>query len=134
MSVLRKNTPYKDSCMPIQDIHRLINYDLQHMEQLLQKELKSNIPLINQLCQYILHNGGKRLRAILVLLFGKAVNLDVKKNIQLAMIIETIHTATLLHDDVIDMSTMRRGKPSAHIKWTNTKAILSGGLFICNFL
>ena len=107
-------------------IKQLIKKDMSAVDDLLKTTLNANTPVINDICQYIIQNGGKRLRPALALLSGHAVSLDAKRNAQLATIVEAIHTATLLHDDVVDDSKLRRGKATANIAWDNPRAVLSG--------
>ena len=96
------------------------------VNQLIQKRLHSEVALINQLSNYIIYSGGKRLRPALVLLSAKAFNYSGSQHINLAAIIEFIHTATLLHDDVVDASQKRRGNDTANAIWGNEAAVLVG--------
>ncbi|WP_442497707.1 octaprenyl diphosphate synthase [Methylobacter sp. sgz302048] len=96
------------------------------VDQLIINELSSDVILINQVGHYIIGNGGKRLRPMLLLLAAKALG-DVNSNhLVLAAVIEFIHTATLLHDDVVDDSDRRRGKESANAVWGNAASVLVG--------
>ncbi|WAK02714.1 octaprenyl diphosphate synthase [Methylobacter sp. YRD-M1] len=96
------------------------------VDQLIVNELSSDVILINQVGHYIIGNGGKRLRPMLLLLAAKALG-DVHNNhLVLAAVIEFIHTATLLHDDVVDDSDRRRGKDSANAVWGNAASVLVG--------
>jgi octaprenyl-diphosphate synthase len=96
------------------------------VDQLIVNELSSDVILINQVGHYIIGNGGKRLRPMLLLLAAKALG-DVNNNhLVLAAVIEFIHTATLLHDDVVDDSDRRRGKESANAVWGNAASVLVG--------
>ncbi|WP_415892740.1 octaprenyl diphosphate synthase [Neptuniibacter sp. PT8_73] len=88
--------------------------------------LGSNVPLVEKIGHYIVESGGKRLRPLLVLLAANAANYQGDKHIPLAAIIEFIHTATLLHDDVVDNSDLRRGKDTANAKWGNAPSVLVG--------
>jgi octaprenyl-diphosphate synthase len=88
--------------------------------------LGSNVPLVEKIGHYIVESGGKRLRPLLVLLAANAMGYKGKKHIPLAAIIEFIHTATLLHDDVVDNSELRRGKDTANAKWGNAPSVLVG--------
>ncbi|MGH1463705.1 MAG: octaprenyl diphosphate synthase [Neptuniibacter sp.] len=88
--------------------------------------LGSNVPLVEKIGHYIVESGGKRLRPLLVLLAANAVDYKGNKHIPLAAIIEFIHTATLLHDDVVDNSELRRGKDTANAKWGNAPSVLVG--------
>lgn len=88
--------------------------------------LGSNVPLVEKIGHYIVESGGKRLRPLLVLLAANAAGYKGDKHIPLAAIIEFIHTATLLHDDVVDNSELRRGKDTANAKWGNAPSVLVG--------
>ncbi|MGB0468098.1 MAG: octaprenyl diphosphate synthase [Pontibacterium sp.] len=88
--------------------------------------LGSNVPLVEKIGHYIVESGGKRLRPLLVLLSANACSYSGDKHISLAAIIEFIHTATLLHDDVVDNSDLRRGKDTANAKWGNAPSVLVG--------
>ncbi|MDJ1140720.1 polyprenyl synthetase family protein [Marinicella marina] len=92
----------------------------------LRKQLNSEVILINQIAEYIISNGGKRLRPVLMLLISKALDYKGDQGINLAAVIELIHTATLLHDDVVDESEMRRGEKTSHEIWGNSASVLVG--------
>ncbi len=96
------------------------------VDQLIINELSSDVVLINQMGHYIVGNGGKRLRPMLLLLAAKALGNITEKHLILAAVIEFIHTATLLHDDVVDESDLRRGKESANVVWGNAATVLVG--------
>ena len=87
-------------------------------------------PLINQLAGYIISSGGKRIRPLLTLASAKLCNYSGKRHIDLAASIEFIHTATLLHDDVVDESKKRRGQKSANLVWDNKSSILVGDFLL----
>lgn len=95
-------------------------------DQLIINELSSDVVLINQMGHYIVGSGGKRLRPMLLLLAAKALGEANDKHLLLAAVIEFIHTATLLHDDVVDDSDLRRGKESANAVWGNAASVLVG--------
>ena len=99
--------------MSIDDVRGLIADDMKKVNALIQKKLHSEVPLIDQLGHYIVNSGGKRLRPALVLLSAGVFSYQGKKHLNLAAIVEFIHTATLLHDDVVDASLMRRGRATA---------------------
>jgi len=103
-----------------------VQTDLTQIDQFISSELKSDIPLINQLVEYILTCGGKRIRPLLVLLTAHAFGYQEQRAIQLASAIELIHTATLLHDDVVDSATLRRSRPTANALWGNEASVLVG--------
>ncbi len=96
------------------------------MDRLILRELQSDVVLINQIGHYIVNSGGKRLRPMLLLLAAKALNCNDPHVITLAAVIEFIHTATLLHDDVVDESTLRRGRDTANALWGNSASVLVG--------
>lgn len=110
----------------IEQIKHLVADEFEAVDQLISSHLYSNIPLIEEISHYILKNGGKRLRPLIVLLVAKAFNYKGKDHIALAAVMEFIHTATLLHDDVVDSSSMRRGQHTANIVWGNSASILVG--------
>lgn len=112
--------------MHFDSIRTLIQDDFQATDQLIAEQLQSDIPLIQQLSKHIIDSGGKRLRPLLVLLSANAFGYIGKHHITLAAIIELIHTATLLHDDVVDASELRRGKASANSIWGNEASVLVG--------
>lgn len=107
-------------------IRALVQNDLAATDQLINDCLHSEIPLIPQLGHHLIHSGGKRLRPLLVLLSAHAFGYQGQKHIDLAAIIELIHTATLLHDDVVDTSELRRGHSTANAIWGNASSILVG--------
>ncbi len=111
----------------IAQIRHTIEADLLALDQLILSELTSQVPLINQITLHIIKSGGKRLRPLVVLLMAKALNYhDDNEHTELAAIIEFIHTATLLHDDVVDASELRRNQPTANALWGNEASVLSG--------
>jgi len=110
----------------IQSIYDLIEDDMKAVDQLIQHKLTSDVALINQLGFYIINSGGKRLRPALAILCARACGYEDDSHINLATIIEFIHTATLLHDDVVDNSNMRRGKETANVLWGNEASVLVG--------
>ncbi|GAB4356598.1 MAG: octaprenyl diphosphate synthase [Gammaproteobacteria bacterium] len=112
--------------MNIDQIRELIADDMQAVNQRIEDRLSSDVVLINQLSHYIINSGGKRLRPMLVLLAARAFHYTGDQHINLAAIIEFIHTATLLHDDVVDASDMRRGQETANALWGNEASVLVG--------
>jgi octaprenyl-diphosphate synthase len=107
-------------------IYELVAPDMAAVNELIEKRLQSEVALVNQLSHYIINSGGKRLRPILVLLSSGAFDYRGSHHIQLATIVEFIHTATLLHDDVVDESSKRRGNDTANAIWGNAAAVLVG--------
>ncbi len=112
--------------MDIAAIQTLINHDMQAVNALIQKRLHSDVALVNQVGHYIINSGGKRLRPMLLLLTARAFAYQGTYHINLAAIIEFIHTATLLHDDVVDASELRRGQETANSVWGNETSVLVG--------
>lgn len=107
-------------------IRRLVDGEAAAVDRLILRELHSDVVLINQIGQYIVGSGGKRLRPMLHLLSAKALGYPGDHHITLAAVIEFIHTATLLHDDVVDESVLRRGQDSANALWGNSASVLVG--------
>ena len=116
--------------MSLENIKAIVQDDLNAANHMFTSQLNSDIVLINELIAHITANHGKRLRPLLLLLSAKACNYQGDKHIDLAVAIEYIHTATLLHDDVVDDSKMRRGKETANMIWGNQAAILVGDFMI----
>jgi octaprenyl-diphosphate synthase len=112
--------------MDIEAVRALIAEDMARVNDLIQVRLHSRVELIDQLGLYIINSGGKRLRPVLVLLAAGACRYRGQAHIELAAIIEFIHTATLLHDDVVDASMLRRGRETANHRWGNEASVLVG--------
>ncbi|QHJ12916.1 Octaprenyl diphosphate synthase [Paraglaciecola mesophila] len=112
--------------MDLDHILSLAEPDMLAVNQLIQKQVNSDVSLINQLGFYIVNSGGKRLRPLLTVLAARALNIQTEQHHTLAAIIEFIHTATLLHDDVVDESTMRRGRETANEVFGNQASVLVG--------
>ena len=112
--------------MLLESIRPLITDDLAAVDRAIMRELKSNIPLIGQITEHILLAGGKRIRPTVLLLSARALSYTGDQHIDLAAVIELIHTATLLHDDVVDNTTLRRGHQTAHAIWGSASSVLVG--------
>ena len=112
--------------MDLAPILALTQTDRESVDREINRRLNSDVALINQLGAYIIHSGGKRLRPLLVVLAARALGYTGDKHVALAAIIEFIHTATLLHDDVVDASAMRRGQSTANSVWGNEASVLTG--------
>lgn len=110
----------------IADIHQLVKSDFDHVNTLIKNSLHSNVDLIQTITDHIIQSGGKRLRPLVTLLAAHAVDCKNTRHITLAVIVEFLHTATLLHDDVVDASTLRRGKKTANAIWGNDSSVLVG--------
>ena len=108
------------------EIHTLMKSDLVMTDEILVNRLDSNVDLISQMSQYIINSGGKRIRPLLLLLFARATNYKGDYHHSMAVVIELIHTATLLHDDVVDNSSTRRGHETANELWGNAPSVLVG--------
>ncbi len=112
--------------MDIKPIYALVADDLEAVNRMIEQRLRSQVALVHQLGHYIVRSGGKRLRPVLVLLSAKAFGYRGRHHIPLAVVIEFIHTATLLHDDVVDGSELRRGQDTANALWGNEASVLVG--------
>tara|TARA_B110000858_G_scaffold193768_1_gene246929 strand:+ start:28414 stop:29400 length:987 start_codon:yes stop_codon:yes gene_type:complete len=109
-----------------QQIRSVVEADFKAVDKFIVEQLYSNVPLVENIGHYIVEAGGKRLRPLLVLLAAKTCKIDNQAHISLASVIEFIHTATLLHDDVVDMSSLRRGRPTVNAQWNNPSSVLVG--------
>lgn len=112
--------------MDFKTIQTLVASDMAKVDKKILAQLNSNVALINQLGFYIVNSGGKRLRPILAILSAKALNYQGDGHITAAAFIEFIHTATLLHDDVVDESDLRRGNATANAMFGNAASVLVG--------
>ena len=112
--------------LSFEDCRELVAGDMQRVDALIRTRLASEVALIDTLGAYIVGAGGKRMRPQLVLLGAGACNYPGDAHVAAAAIIEFIHTATLLHDDVVDASTLRRGRETANAVWGNEAAVLVG--------
>jgi octaprenyl-diphosphate synthase len=117
---------YSSTLLDFDAIKNLTSAEAAAVDQLILNELSSDVVLINQIGHYIISNGGKRLRPMLLLLAAKALGNVSDHHLILAAVIEFIHTATLLHDDVVDESDLRRGQESANAVWGNAASVLVG--------
>jgi octaprenyl-diphosphate synthase len=104
----------------------LIANDMREVDSVIADRLHTSVPLISQISQYIIAAGGKRLRPALLLMICKALGYEESQRFNLAAVVELIHTATLLHDDVVDESTMRRGRATANEAFGNPASVLVG--------
>ena len=107
-------------------VSALARDDMQAVDDLISTSLESDVALVSQVSRYIVASGGKRLRPLIVLLAARAFNYGGEQHVRAAAIIEFIHTATLLHDDVVDSSSRRRGKDSAKTVFGNHASVLVG--------
>ncbi|MDO4697595.1 MAG: octaprenyl diphosphate synthase [Pasteurellaceae bacterium] len=112
--------------LTLEQISQLANADMQAVDHAILSQLNSDVVLINQLGHYIISGGGKRIRPLIAVLAAKALGYQGKDHITCATFVEFIHTATLLHDDVVDESDMRRGKETANARFGNAASVLVG--------
>ena len=111
---------------PIVSAVSLMSGEMAQVDELIQRRLSSEVALINQISHYIISAGGKRIRPMLVLLFANALGFRGQERFELAATVEFIHTATLLHDDVVDESQLRRGRDTANARFGNAASVLVG--------
>ncbi len=123
MSLLQED---EREVMHIQEVFDLVKEDIQRVNEGFNTYLDSDVFFIKKVGEYIINSGGKRYRPMLLLLSTKMFGYTGERHIPLAAVVEFIHTATLLHDDVVDNASLRRGKASANIVWGNTASILVG--------
>ncbi|MDD9889867.1 MAG: polyprenyl synthetase family protein [Gammaproteobacteria bacterium] len=109
-----------------QDIRAVVESDFLAVNEFIIKQLYSEVTLVESIGHYIVEAGGKRMRPVLTLLAARCCDIESQRHIEMAAVIEFIHTATLLHDDVVDMSTLRRGRPTVNKEWNNPSSVLVG--------
>jgi octaprenyl-diphosphate synthase len=112
--------------MPLDEIRALVADDLRRVDQVVVARLASDVALVNEIARYIVAGGGKRLRPLAVLLAARACGYEGDRHVEAAAVIEFIHTATLLHDDVVDGSDLRRGRETSNHVWGNPASVLVG--------
>jgi octaprenyl-diphosphate synthase len=112
--------------MTLDQIRALVRSDLANVDQVIRARLKSSVPLVDRVADHIIAGGGKRLRPLLVVLASRACGATGEAYVEAAAFIEFIHTATLLHDDVVDGSSMRRGRDTANEVFGNQASVLVG--------
>lgn len=112
--------------MTLEQIRALVRPDLAAIDDVVRASLKSTVPLVDQVAEHIIAGGGKRLRPLLVVLAGRACGAGGRRHTEAAAFIEFIHTATLLHDDVVDSSSKRRGRDTANAVFGNQASVLVG--------
>ena len=121
MHVFRRMT-----AVPIEAIRAIIDSDMRAVDEVIRSRLHSDVVLIRQISSYIIDSGGKRLRPALVLLSAGLFGYQGRQHHELAAVVEFIHTATLLHDDVVDQSNLRRGRQTANALFGNAASVLVG--------
>lgn len=112
--------------MDFKSVQNLVNEDMEGVNAAIRQYLHSDVALISEMANYIINSGGKRLRPILAILCARACGYTGRDHCLVAAIIEFIHTATLLHDDVVDESSLRRGNETANAIWGNESSVLVG--------
>lgn len=120
------NPKTKNTEQKFQEIKSIIKHDSKDVDNLIRKNLHSDVSLISKVSEYIINSGGKRIRPLIVLLVARVLDYNKDKHIASAAIIEFIHTATLLHDDVVDNSKRRRGQDTANTIFGNQASVLIG--------
>ncbi len=108
------------------EVFELLRDDLSAIEQEFSRQSASNVAVITDIAQYLIAGGGKRIRPLLLLLSAKALGCTSHSRIRLGAVVEMLHTATLVHDDIIDEADTRRGRPSSNTTWGNSKCVLAG--------
>ena len=112
--------------MAIDEIRKLVAEDLRRVDQVVVARLASDVALVNEVARYIIAGGGKRMRPLCVLLAARAGGYAGERHVEAAAVIEFVHTATLLHDDVVDGSELRRGRETSNHVWGNSASVLVG--------
>ena len=115
-----------DGISPVERLHALVGADMAATDKLIHARMHSGVTLIPDLARHLIDSGGKRLRPLLTLAAARAGGYAGTSHVMLAAAVEFIHTATLLHDDVVDESALRRGKVSANLMWGNKPSVLVG--------
>jgi octaprenyl-diphosphate synthase len=108
------------------EVFELLRDDLSAIEREFSSQSASNVAVITDIAQYLIAGGGKRIRPLLLLLSAKALGCTSHSRIRLGAVVEMLHTATLVHDDIIDEADTRRGRPSSNTTWGNSKCVLAG--------
>ena len=112
--------------MTVEQLYALIGPDMKAVDAVIRDRLYSDVALVRQVAEYIIGGGGKRMRPALVLLSAGAMGYKGRHHHDLAAVVEFIHTATLLHDDVVDESALRRGRDTANAMFGNAASVLVG--------
>lgn len=126
ITILMQAVEQTPDSIDFDDVTALAEADMRAVDVLISSSLETDVTLVSQVSEYIVMSGGKRLRPLIVLLAARALGYDGQHHIRAAAIIEFIHTATLLHDDVVDSSARRRGQDSANTVFGNQASVLVG--------
>lgn len=116
--------------MDFKDLYAVVADDFTAVNQFITDSLDTNVPMIREIGEHIIGSGGKRLRPLVAVLTARACGYQGDKHVHVAAIIEFLHTATLLHDDVVDESSLRRGRPTVNAVWGNAASVLVGDFLI----
>ncbi len=116
--------------MNFKEISAVVEEDFEAVNQLIVEQIHTRVPLVEEVGKYIIQSGGKRLRPLISLLSARAAGYEGKEHINIAAVVEFLHTATLLHDDVVDKSDLRRGKATVNSVWGNAPSVLVGDFLI----
>ncbi len=108
------------------EVFDLLRDDLRAMERELARDSDSSVQAITEIADYLREGGGKRIRPTLLLLAARALGYRGRGSVRLGAVVEMVHTATLVHDDIIDAADTRRGRPSANTTWGNSSCVLAG--------
>ena len=108
------------------EVFELLREDLAAVEQEFGRQAASDVQVVTDIAQYLMTGGGKRIRPLLLLLSSRALGVTGEARIRLGAVVEMLHTATLVHDDIIDEASLRRGRPSSNTTWGNSKCVLAG--------
>lgn len=125
---------FESSMTTLTDIRRPIDEDFRHFEACFSEYLSSDNPVLKEVFDYLHEQRGKQLRPVLVLLSAKLCKGVTHKTNETAVALEMLHTASLIHDDVVDDSPMRRGMPSVHARWSNKVAVLVGDYMLAKVI
>ncbi len=128
--IITAATPKTDPSVSLEQILKVVSSDIERLESQIFRDVQTDIPSLNNVAEYILNSGGKRLRPALVLLGAKMFGGVDERVMQAAQVIEYLHTATLLHDDVVDGAETRRAKQTACRLWGNEVSVLSGDFLL----
>lgn len=126
MASFPPSTVASASANPVASLFDCVRDEFTSLNRLIPSLLTSDVALVEEIGRYVVEAGGKRLRPLVVLLAGRACGVNDRRLVELAAVIELLHTATLLHDDVIDESMLRRGRATANANWGNAPTVLVG--------
>ena len=116
--------------MNFKEISAVVDEDFQAVNRLIRQQIHTRVPLVEEVGNYIIQSGGKRLRPLVSLLSARAAGYEGTQHIDIAAAVEFLHTATLLHDDVVDQSDLRRGRATVNNVWGNAPSVLVGDFLI----